>query len=155
MSMNFIGTNAVSITVSVLPLFPVGAVDRFADGSDVWSGGATETSDMVKTPDGYTHAWTKNAIIERTLTLAPTSPIAVLLDAAVTAQQSYVGVGPEPFQVTVVVTHAHTGQIDTYTDGIIVNGELGMKVTQDRLGNKQYNFKFGTFLTTGPIKKSL
>ena len=62
------------------------------------------------------------------------------------------GVGPEPFQVTVVVTHAHTGQVDTYSDGIINNGELGMKVQQDRLGNKQYSFKFGSFVTTGPLK---
>lgn len=153
MGMNFIGTNAVSIAVSVLPLFPAGAVDHFADGSDVWTGNATETSDMVKTPDGYSYAWTKNAIIERTLTIAPASPIAALLDAAVAAQQSYVGVGPEPFQVTVIVTHAHTGQVDTYADGIITRGELGMKVTQDRLGNKQYTFKFGTFTTTGVINK--
>lgn len=150
MSQNFIGTNAVTIAISILPLYPAGTVDHFADGSDVWTGGAVETADMVKTPDGHTYAWTKNAITERTLTIAPASPIAVILDAAVAAQQSYIGVGPEPFQVTVIVTHAHTGQVDTYTDGIIGSGELGMKVQQDRLGNKQYSFKFGTFTTTGP-----
>ena len=150
MSMNFVGTNAVTIAVSILPLYPAGAVDHFADGSDVWTGGATETADIVKTPDGHTYAWTKNAITERTLTIAPASPIAVILDAAVAAQQSYIGVGPEPSQATVIVTHAHTGQVDTYTDGIIGSGELGMKVQQDRLGNKQYIFKFGTFITTGP-----
>ncbi len=38
-------------------------------------------------------------------------------------------------------------------DDMIFNPELGMKVTQDRLGNKQYTFKFGTFTTTGVINK--
>ena len=50
--MNFIGTNAVSIAVSILPLYPAGAVDHFANGSDVWTGEAVETADMEKTPDG-------------------------------------------------------------------------------------------------------
>ena len=56
MSQNFIGTNAVTISISILPLYPAGTVDHFADGSDVWTGPAVETADMVKTPDGYTYA---------------------------------------------------------------------------------------------------
>lgn len=144
--MQYVGTNAVSIAISILPLYPAGAVEHFADGSDIWTGNAVETADMVKTPDGYTYAYTKNAVTERTLTLAPNSPIAKILDLALGTQQSYIGVAPEPYQVTVIVTHAHTGQVDTYTDGILVSGENGMKVQQDRLGNKQYSFKFGTVI---------
>lgn len=144
--MQYVGTNAVSIAISILPLYPAGAVEHFADGSDVWTGNAVETADMVKTPDGYTYVYTKNAVTERTLTLAPNSPIAKILDLALGTQQSYIGVAPEPYKVTVIVTHKHTGQVDTYTDGILVSGENGMKVQQDRLGNKQYNFKFGTVI---------
>ncbi len=152
-NMNFIGSNAIKISVSILPLYPAGAVDHFPSDADVWTGNAVETADMVKTADGYEYAWTKNAVIERTLTIAPASPIAVILDMAIAAQQSYVGVGPEPFQVNLIITHTHTGQVDTYTNGVIASGELGMKVGQDRLGNKQYTFKFGGFTTTGIINK--
>lgn len=140
--MNFTGTNAVSIAVSILPLYPAGAVEHFANGSDVWTGEAVETADMEKTPDGYAYTWTKNAIIQRTLTLAPASPVAKILDAAISAQQTRIGIGAEPFTVTVIVTHKHSGQVDTYVNGALTSGEVGMKVQQDRLGNKQYTFKF-------------
>lgn len=149
--MNFIGSNAVDINISMLPLYPAGKVEHFADGTDVWTGSAKETADMVKTPDGYVYAYGKNAVLERTLTIAPNSPLAVWLDNALEAQEAHMLIAGEPFQVTVVVTHHHSGQVDTYANGIISSGEQGMKVGSERLDNKQYTFKFANLITTGAL----
>lgn len=143
MSGKSIGSNAVSIAISLLPIYPAGAVEDFADSSDVWSGNAYETADAVMTPDGQFYKFGKNALVERTLTLAPLSPLRQFLDIALVAQVRQGPVVAEPFSATVIVTHQHNGQVDTYTDGILASGEVGVKVEQDRLGNAAYTFKFG------------
>lgn len=138
-----IGTNAVSISVVMLPLYPGGAVEDFAAESDVWTGDAYETADAFLTPDGNTYKYGKNAMIARTLTLAPLSPLRQFLDLALTAQVRYGAAVAEPFSVTVVVTHQHSNQVDVYTDGIISGGNVGGSYGQDKMNNAAYTFKFG------------
>ena len=139
---NCISSNAISIALSIAPLLPAAVVETFADG-DVWTDEALQTADGVKTPDGEMLVWGQNAIIKRTLTLAPSSVIRKAIELALLSQQRRGEVVAEPYVVTAIVRNINSGAFDTYTAGYIESGEIGMSVGQNRLNNRAFTFCFG------------
>lgn len=141
-----IGSNAIEITMVILPLYPGGAVESFAADSDVWAPDDIETADAVKTPDGYVYKWGKNTMKGGTLTLEPNSTIRKFLNIAILAQERNGSEVAEPFNVSMVITHKHSGVRSIYTDGVITGGGVGEQIGSEKLEARSYTFKFGTLV---------
>lgn len=143
MPVKSIGSNGVSISVSLTPIYPAGTVEEFPTEGDVWKVDDYQTADMVMTPDGQAYKFGKNSVIKATLTLGPTSSMRQFLEMALIAQQRNGPEAAEPFSATVVVTNKHSERVDTYTDGILTSGSVGMSVGAEKIGDAKYSFVFG------------
>ena len=142
----FIGSNAVEIAISILPVYPAGVVESFSSDSDVWAPDDIETADMVKTVDGYVYKFGKNAVKGGTLTLSPHSAIRKFLNVALLSQERIGSNVAEPFSVNMTISHKHSGWRTVYTDGIVVSGGVDEQVGTERLADRSYTFKFGTII---------
>ncbi len=141
-----IGSNAVEIAVSILPLYPAGVVESFATDSDVWAPDDVETADAVKTVDGYVYKWGKNTMKGGTLTLAPYSAIRKFLNIALLAQERNGPEVAEPFTVNMTITHKHAGWRSVYADGVIASGGVDEQIGSERLADRSYTLRFGTLI---------
>ena len=142
----FIGSNAVEIAISILPVYPAGVVESFASESDVWTPDDVETADMVKTVDGYVYKFGKNALKGGTLTLSPHSAIRKFLNIALLAQERMGDIVAEPYTVNMTISHKHSKWRTIYTDGIVVSGGVDEQVGAERLADRAYVLRFGTMI---------
>lgn len=141
-----IGSNAIDISISILPIYPAGVVESFGIDSDVWTPEDIETADAVKTLDGFIYKYGKNAMKGGTLTLAPNSAIRKFLNIALLGQERIGEAVAEPFTVSMTISHRHSGYMTIYTDGVIVSGGVDEQVGAERLADRSYTFKFGTII---------
>lgn len=126
------------ITIGVIPI----EVDNFTPDSDMWQTNTIETGGAEVTPDGKMNTWTKNALIECTLTLTGASNAGEILINQL-EQQKRIGSKPA-VSLPVQVVIQNNNYVETFANGHLINGTGGHTYGNEKLGNYTFTFSFLT-----------
>lgn len=142
MSQN-VSANGLKIVMVALPLMPTPIeIDNLSADTAPWDVKNMEVGGTKIGADGRLVSYSKNSIIEATLTLSGASRAGAILSDFAQRQRRLGQVPPISCNYTFTITNLITGKVETYADGFMVDGSAGQGVGTETLNDRSFTFHF-------------
>lgn len=143
MSQN-ISANTTKITMMAFPLLPSPIeVDNLSADTSPWDVKDIQVGGTKVGSDARVAYYSKNAVIEVTLTVSGASKAGAILSDFAQRQRRMGVIPPVSCNYTFVLTNLATGRTETYTNGFMVEGSAGQGVGTETLNDRSFTFHFG------------